>query len=138
MFKSEAQRSTVCGLILESVGLSHLWDAQGPTEQACEWHTKPRTMPGFSHGELVVWAFAWEVWNETGKFHMGEAMATLDGINLHMIGSLLVALSGCGSDVDHWIAAQNARHEVTRRRRAEREKQAQAKLAQAKLLRSVP
>ena len=60
---------------------------------------------GLSHGEELMFLAAWDVWGRRGKVSIEELLGTLDGENLELVGSLLVALArGSSSALDRWLA----------------------------------
>jgi hypothetical protein len=67
------------------------------------------TAPGLSHGETLMVRAAWGMWNGRCAPTLDELRGTLDGRNMELIGSLLMALSlGTSRAIDVWLADNNA------------------------------
>lgn len=103
MFSTERQQAMVCDTLCRVVGLrGRMWTPDGPTELAC---AAMKRLPGWSHGEVLMFKAAHDVWNGGGQMKLGEALGTLDGKNLQALGTLLVALGDMRGSIaiDEWL-----------------------------------
>ncbi len=112
MWMNETQQATACHYILRSLQLGHLWDpVRGPTAAACNYKHRH---PGWSSGEVLLWQFAWDMWNGSGKFDLDHALYTLDGPRWRTLATFLLAWGQGGRAVQAWIEqeqlAERERH----------------------------
>lgn len=69
-------------------------------------------LPYLSSGERVMALAAMAVWNEAGGLKLSEALHSLDGENLELLGSLLVAMAdGSSLAVERWLVEHSEPHE---------------------------
>lgn len=101
MFRDDFQKSAVCQALCARAGRPSLWTPSGPSRVAEEF-LEAGGGP-LSHGEKVMLFVAWAVWNGEGDLTLDELVNTLDGKNLELVGSLLVALSGGSAAIDAWL-----------------------------------
>lgn len=103
-FRSTKQQGEVCAVLTARLRGGPYWAHEGdevlrPTKAACSKRLS------LSHGELIMLRVAWAVWNGDLRVKLGEMLNTLDGRNLRMVGSLLVALGSeqGGRTIDVWL-----------------------------------
>lgn len=106
--RDDHQLALVCETICRVAGLGELlWCPQGlasgeASDRAWRWYKRP---PGWSHGESLMFQVAWAVWNGSKRPNLAEMLATFDGRNLELVGSLLCAMAaGTSHAIDVWLA----------------------------------
>lgn len=103
MFRTDSQLAHVCETLCRKVGLGGCWTKDGPTDKACKWLKRA---PGWSHGELLMFQFAWCLWNGSKKPDLYAMIGTLDGSNMRAIGTLFVAMGDMRGSIaiDEWLS----------------------------------
>lgn len=107
MFRSDDQLARVCGALCALVGLGSLWTIEGPSPRAIallESDGGP-----LSSGERIMVLAAWNIWNDSGKVSLGDAIHRLDDRSLAVLGALLVAVAGGANGIDRWLALTESR-----------------------------
>jgi len=102
MISDEKQLAAVCRVLLDLVGLSHLWTPDGPTEEA----VKLRDADG---GDLegdarILFRTCWALSRGEGGPTMKE-IRELDQTRLVAVGSLMRCLQTGPEAVDSWLRA---------------------------------
>lgn len=101
--RDDAQLAQVCQTLCSLVRLPGMWRDGEVTEKAVALLKKNP----MSHGERLMFETAWALWNGGAKPDLGELVNTLDGKNLHAIGTLLIALAdGSSEAIDWWLAGK--------------------------------
>ena len=108
MFRNDRQASAViAALWWRSHALRGRWTAEeGPTPLAITYLESPRQRPGWSSGELVLWALGWTLWNvHENRTQLGDVLL-LGPDWLATVGQLLVAIAGGPTLVDAWVEGE--------------------------------
>lgn len=112
LFQDDRQRAAVCRAVCELAGLDNLWDVgrvSGPTKRAKELRAPDGPHTGeLSHGEQLLLAFAWDLWNGRGHTVLDSFLTIVDADKLAAIGALLVAAARGPSGIDEWLAEHPA------------------------------
>ena len=103
IFRDSAQRAMVCHTLLDRVGLSRLWTADGPAPEALaivEAEGSP-----LSGGERVMFWTAWTVWANDERLPLYDLIhGSLDRRGLDAVSGFLRA--GAEDRIDDWIAGE--------------------------------
>jgi hypothetical protein len=102
MFRDDLQKSTVCLVLLDQVGLAHLWSEGGPTEKA-------KALVEADGGDLLgdarlMLLACWDLWSGEGGPTMGE-LRSLSPPFLVALASLMRCLGTGPEAVDQWLRA---------------------------------
>jgi hypothetical protein len=111
-FKNERQRAAVCRAVLHWRGIERYWKggasiSPGPTEEGCrELRAVKERTSSLSHGEGILLAVAFDVWNGVGQCTLWNMSVWLSEDQLHAVGELLIAMSARdkGEKIGAWIA----------------------------------
>lgn len=108
MFASERQRARVCQALVEPLGKGLLWRDGEMTKLGAQWLKR---MPGFSHGEILIIRFAFELWNDANKAVSAvELVHVLDQPHLTRIARLMLAMAdGRPEAIERWLAQEGSR-----------------------------
>ena len=102
MFRDDLQKATVCLVLLDQVGLSHLWAEDGPTEKAKELlEAEGGDLLG---DEKLVFLTTCAIWSGEGGPSMSELRA-LAPARLVAVASLMRCLGTDAEAVDQWLRA---------------------------------
>jgi len=100
-FRDDRQLSRVCRVLLEHVGLSHLWTAHGPTPEATA--LLEANGASLAARDRAVFLAAWAFWNGSGGITLAELLDRLD-VGLAEALCFLVMASKYDADaVDDWL-----------------------------------
>jgi hypothetical protein len=102
MFRDDEHKAHACRLLLQTVGLDHLWTHEGPTPNAMQLRASDG---GTMHArERTVFFAVWSLWSGSGA-SVGELVRHLDEQTMATVCALLIAaVSPTASAVDEWIA----------------------------------
>ena len=115
MWRDDQQRISAIKILLGPVGMAHFWRfadssngaGSGPSEENWALYEK-RQLPGWSHGELVMYQLGWVLWNGGEKKrrpNADEILHVLDGTNLGLVGTFFAAFAESSMAIDRWIVA---------------------------------
>jgi hypothetical protein len=102
MFRDDRQKATVCLVLLDQVGLAHLWTEDGPSEKA-------KALIEADGGDLMGEArllllTAAGIWNGEGGPTLGE-LRSLPPPLLVAVASLMRCLGTDAEAIDQWLRA---------------------------------
>jgi len=101
VFSSELQRARVCRAFCARARLGDLWTDERPTAEAMA--LVERDGGPLSSGERLLLLLAWSIWSGDGPVSVGDALASMDGVSLAMLGKLMTAAAQGSSAVDAWL-----------------------------------
>lgn len=105
MFSSQKQQCRAIILLLQSLGLGHIWTDEGPSKLAIDWIENGSPL---SSGEAILVRAAFDFWNGEGKVTIHEIMK-LDGRRTELICTLMASVNQSGDMVEAWIRYQENR-----------------------------
>jgi hypothetical protein len=102
MFRDDLQKSTVCMVLLDQVGLAHLWSEEGPTEKA-------KALVEADGGDLLgdqrlMLLTCHGLWADEGGPTMGELRSLAPPL-LVAVASLMRCMGTGPEAVDQWLRA---------------------------------
>lgn len=105
VFATDQDRLRVLRILVTRAELPNLWTPEGPTALASEL----LAMNGgtMSSAQRALFLFAWVVWKnplDPTKLKASDLLGTLDGDQLHLVGTLLIALSEGPEALKTWLA----------------------------------
>ena len=102
---TNAERTRVCKILVRQADLTNLWTPEGPTPLAQDLlQQNGGTM---SSGQRVLFLLAWVIWKaplDPTKLKASEILGCLDDDNLHLVGTLLGAISHGHEALEEWLA----------------------------------
>jgi hypothetical protein len=100
MFTSEAQKATVCKVLLGQVGLGHYFTAEGPTNECLEhWESDGANHDGDTRLILMT---ASALWTGEGGPKV-EELRSMAPDNMVAVGSLMRCISEGPEMIDSWL-----------------------------------
>lgn len=102
-FRDVSQRSMVCRTFLDRAGLGHIWEEDGPSEQA----EKLREQDGgpLTSVERIVLLLAFAIWEGDRALTFVE-LQTVDQGKLQAVGMLLTTMGMVTLAIDSWLSSQ--------------------------------
>lgn len=104
-FNTVDERLRVSRILVRQADLVNLWTPDGPTVLAGE--LLAQNGGTMSSGQRALFLLAWVVWKtplDPTKLKASEILGSLDDDNLHLVGSLLVAISEGHRALEMWLA----------------------------------
>lgn len=102
-FRDDRQACIAVKTLLDATelpALRGLWTTLGPSKSACELLESG----ALSSGELTLLRVAFDIWNGQGGAKVADLVHKLDSRRLHLVTSLMLAMSAGAERVDDWIA----------------------------------
>jgi len=103
IFRDDRQRARVSIALLGKTELRGLWTERGPTEQARR--LLAMGVKGQSAEKRILFLLAWEFWREKTDLHFSD-LGSLSPKRLHLLGTLLVAMTQGPEAIDEWLEAR--------------------------------
>lgn len=102
---TDGERARVCRILVRQADLANLWTPEGPTPLAQDLlQQNGGTM---SSGQRVLFLLAWVIWKtplDPTKLKASEILGCLDDDHLHLVGTLLGAISHGHEALQQWLA----------------------------------
>lgn len=102
-FRDDRQACVAIKTMLDATNLPAirgLWTTMAPTKRAFELLDSGE----LSSGELTLLRVAFDLWNGEGGAKVADLVHGLDSRRLHLVTSLMIAMSAGADQVDAWIA----------------------------------
>lgn len=99
-----AQRSAVVKMLLDGLGLGHMWTMAGPTDKAVAVleAIKAGNAPDvWSAGQVLMFRVAFDLWNGSGGASFADVLTELKPEWVTELGTIMLSL-GQG-DPEHWL-----------------------------------